>query len=98
MAGFIYITGDGADPEAGKPLNDPLFTKVPTLGACMPNIRRNISLGDHIFVVSSRLEGVQQYVCGAFQVDAKISAFAGVRAVSGKIALGKTKPATYMET
>ncbi len=74
MSGYIYITGDGADPGAGNSLNDPLFTHVPTLGACMPNIRRAVSLGDHIFVVSSKLEKVQQYVLGGFQVDKKISA------------------------
>lgn len=74
MAGYIYITGEGADPGAGRPLNDPLFTRVPTLGACMPNIRRSVSLGDYIFVVSSKLEKVQQYVLGGFQVDKKINA------------------------
>jgi hypothetical protein len=74
MGGRIYITGDGADGGAGKPLNDPLFTGDPTLGACMPNIRRAVELGDFIFVVSSKLERVQQYVVGCFRVKEKISA------------------------
>ena len=76
MKGYIYISGGGADPEVHDNLNDPLFSKVPTLGACMPNIRRLVEEGDYVFVVSGKTVGVQQYVVGGFKVAEKISALA----------------------
>nr|WP_137117912.1 hypothetical protein [Azospirillum argentinense] len=76
MKGYIYITGQGADPAHNNAMKDPLFIRVPTLGACMPNIRRNVSMGDWIFVVSGKTEGVQQYVVGGLRVEEKISALA----------------------
>lgn len=74
MKGYIYITGTGTDPALRGNLNDPLFTKVPTLGACMPNIRRLVTKGDWIFVVSGKVPNVQQYVVGGLQVEQKIDA------------------------
>lgn len=74
MKGYIYITGTGTDPALRGNLNDPLFTKVPTLGACMPNIRRLVTKGDWIFVVSGKVPSVQQYVVGGLQVEEKIDA------------------------
>jgi hypothetical protein len=79
VKGYIYITGSGTDPAARKNLNDPLFTKTPTLGACMPNIRRVVTLGDYIFVVSGKVPGVQQYVVGGMRVEEKISALAAFK-------------------
>src|ERR1700741_4700358 len=79
VKGYIYITGQGADPAAHQNLNDPLFAKVPTLGACMPNIRRVVQLGDYIFVVSGRISTVEQYVIGGMRVDEKIDALAAYR-------------------
>src|SRR5689334_10218754 len=76
MKGYIYITGKGADPAVSESWNDPLFSATPTLGACMPNIRRLVTKGDHIFVVSGKTPGVQQYVVGGFRVEEKISALA----------------------
>lgn len=76
MKGYIYIAGRGADPALRNDLNDPMFGEVPTLGACMPNIRRVVERGDHIFVVSGKTEGVQQYVVAGFEVDEKINALA----------------------
>ena len=76
MKGYIYTMFAGADPGLGWRLTDPIFGKVPTLGACVPNIRRVVLPGDHIFVVSGRASGVQQYVVGGFQVAEKISALA----------------------
>jgi hypothetical protein len=73
MKGYIYITGTGTDPGLRNNLNDPLFGKDPSLGACMPNIRRLVELGDYIFVVSGTAAGVQQYVVGGMQVAEKIS-------------------------
>lgn len=74
MKGYIYITGGGADPSLSNNMNDPIFSRVPTLGACMPNIRRIVEVGDFIFVVSGRSPGVQQYVVGGMQVAEKIHA------------------------
>ena len=76
MKGYIYITSNGTDPGLYNNLNDPLFGKVPTLGACMPNIRRLVTKGDYIFVVSGKAPGVQQYVVGGMRVEEKISALA----------------------
>ena len=76
MKGYVYISGRGADPGEGRCLNDPLFSNTPTLGACMPNIRRAVGMGDHVFVVSGKTAGVQQYVVGGFRVEEKISALA----------------------
>jgi hypothetical protein len=76
MKGYIYITGTGTDPGAHQNLNDPIFAATPTLGACMPNIRRFVSPGDFVFVVSGATAGVQQYVVGGFRVEDKISALA----------------------
>ncbi len=80
MKGYIYITGSGADPGARKNLNDPLlFSRTPTLGACMPNIRRLVVRGDFIFVVSGKIPAFQQYVVGGMQVKEKIDALAAYR-------------------
>ncbi len=76
MDGYIYITGSGADPAERDNLSDPLFGKTPTLGACMPNIRRVVRPGDYIFVVSAKIPTVQQYVIGGIRVAEKIDALA----------------------
>jgi hypothetical protein len=78
MSGYIYITGHGADPALDEHINDPLFTDVPTLGACMPNIRRAVSLGDWIFVISGKRPIVQQYIVGGLRVAEKIDALAAL--------------------
>lgn len=77
--GYIYITGSGTDPAARGNLNDPLFGPIPTLGACMPNIRRLVERGDFIFVVTGKVPGVQQYVVGGMRVEEKIDALAAYR-------------------
>lgn len=76
MKGYIYTMFAGADPGMGWHMTDPIFGKTPTLGACMPNIRRVVFPGDYIFVVSGRVEGVRQYVVGGFAVKEKIHALA----------------------
>jgi hypothetical protein len=42
----------------------------------MPNIRRAVTPGDWIFVVSSKIPAFQQYVVGGLQVKEKIDALA----------------------
>lgn len=60
-------------------MNDPIFGKVPTLGACVPNIRRVVIPGDYIFVISGREVDVRQYVVGGFEVAEKINALAAYK-------------------
>ena len=77
MKGYVYISGTGTDPGALKNMNDPiLFSKTPTLGACMPNIRRVVLPGDFIFVVSGKVPAIQQYVVGGMEVVEQIDALA----------------------
>lgn len=70
---YVYITSSGYDPEKGKNLKDPYLGAIPTLGACMPNIRRLVVPGDQIFVISGKVPGVQQFVIGGFEVAEKIN-------------------------
>lgn len=79
MKGYIYTMYEGADPGHGWDLNDPIFGDVPTLGACVPNIRRAVEIGDYIFVVSGRVRNEKQFVVGGFRVDEKISALAAFK-------------------
>jgi hypothetical protein len=76
VKGYIYTMFAGADPGVGWNMTDPIFGKRPTLGACMPNIRRFVEPGDQIFVISGRVPSVQQYIVGGFAVDEKIHALA----------------------
>lgn len=76
MKGYIYISSPNADPERNRNLNDPIFRRTPTLGGCMPPLRRLVLPGDYVFVVSGMTRGVQQYVVGGFQVAEKIDALA----------------------
>src|SRR5689334_4451772 len=62
MNGYIYTMAAGADPGHGWVMNDPIFGDVPTLGACVPNIRRVVEEGDYIFVVSGRVRNERQFV------------------------------------
>lgn len=78
--GRIYTMYQNADPGMGWQMDDPIFTKKgATLGACVPNIRRAVKLGDYMFVISGKYAGVQQYVIGAFRVDEKINALAAYK-------------------
>ena len=76
MKGYIYITSTGYDPEKGRHLADPyLDGDLASLGACMPNIRKKVVPGDHIFVVSGKIEEAPQYVVGGFEVSEKMHAY-----------------------
>jgi hypothetical protein len=76
MKGYVYITSSGYDPEKGKDLKDPYLGPISTLGACMPNIRRQVVEGDHIFVISGRIPTAPQYIIAGFEVAEKIDALA----------------------
>lgn len=73
----------GADPGRGWRMTDPLLQGTPTLGACMPNIRRAVVPGDYVFVVSGRVPEVQQFVVGGFRVADKIDALAAYQRFPG---------------
>ena len=79
MKGYIYTMYAGADPGHDWTLNDPIFGKLPTLGACVPHIRRAVAVGDHIFVISGNIPGVKQFIVGGLEVADKISALAAYK-------------------
>jgi hypothetical protein len=54
MIGKIFITRSGYDPQLGKHVKDPYLGANPTLGACRPDVRRQLNEGDHIFVISGK--------------------------------------------
>jgi len=74
MIGKIFITSSGYDPEFGRHVHDPYLGPRPTLGACRPDIRRQLKEGDHIFVISGKVPRVNQYVMAGFEIDAKVGA------------------------
>lgn len=76
MASYIFVS-PGSDPGVGKPLNDPILGKGvrPTMGTCRPDLRRLVSIGDSIFVVSGSMGRMQipQYVVGGMEVADKLA-------------------------
>lgn len=74
MKGYIYKLYKDADPATGWIFNDPIFGDPPTLGACVPNVRRNVEIGDWVFCVSGRVQNFQPYIVGGFQIAEKITA------------------------
>jgi len=74
MIGKIFVTRSGCDPVVGKHIKDPYLGPQPSLGACRPDIRKKVQKGDHIFVVSGKVQGFPQVVLGGFEVAEKISA------------------------
>jgi hypothetical protein len=79
MKGYIYRLYRGADPAKGWTFNDPIFGKTPTLGACVPNLRRAVEAGDWVFAISGRVDGYVPYVVGGFEVRRKIDALQAFR-------------------
>jgi hypothetical protein len=74
MIGKIYITSSGYDPQLGKHVKDPYLGPNASLGACRPDLRRQVNEGDHLFVISGKLPNVRQFVMGGFEVAQKIDA------------------------
>src|SRR5579859_2745751 len=79
MVGRIFITRSGYDPQRGKHVKDPYLGPCPTLGACRPDIRRQLEKGDHIFVVSGKIPDFNQFVMGGFEIESKIPAIEAYR-------------------
>jgi hypothetical protein len=76
MVGKIFITRSGYDPQLGKHVKDPYLGPNPTLGACRPDIRKQLTQGDHIFFISGKVPVAPQYVMGGFEIAAKIDPLA----------------------
>ena len=74
MVGKIFITRTGYDPQLGKHVKDPYLGPKPTLGACRPDLRRRLSEGDHIFVISGKVPGAEQFVMGGFEIQTRMNA------------------------
>lgn len=74
MVGKIFITLTGYDPQLGKHVKDPYLGPNPSLGACRPDIRKQLSRGDHIFVISGKVPFANQFVMGGFEIAEKIDA------------------------
>jgi hypothetical protein len=74
MIGKIFITSSGYDPQLGKHVKDPYLGPCPTLGACRPDIRKQLEKGDHIFVISGKIPDFNQFVMGGFEIESKIPA------------------------
>lgn len=74
MIGKIFVTGSRCDPVEGKHVKDPHLGKNPSLGACRPDIRKQVQKGDHVFVVTGKVPGVAQVLLGGFEVEEKINA------------------------
>lgn len=74
MVGKIFITSSGYDPQLGKHIKDPYLGPNPTLGACRPDIRKQLKKGDHIFVISGKIPDLNQFVMAGFEIESKIPA------------------------
>jgi hypothetical protein len=74
MVGKIFITRSGYDPQLGKHVKDPFLGSKPSLGACRPDIRKQLAEGDHIFTISGRVPDANQYIMGGFEIASKIDA------------------------
>ena len=61
-------------PQLGKHVKDPYLGPEASLGACRPDLRRQVKEGDHLFVISGKLPNVRQFVMGGFAVAQKIDA------------------------
>ena len=79
MKGYIYTMYKGADPANGWKMNDPIFKGIPTMGACRPDIRRSLEMGDYVFAISGRVINVKQHVVGSFEVAQKIDALSAYK-------------------
>lgn len=74
MKGRIFITRTGYDPKLGKHIKDPYLGDVPSIGACQSKFRKKLKVGDHIFVITGKVNGANQLVLGGFEIAKKIDA------------------------
>lgn len=74
MIGKLFITRQGYDPQLGHHVKDPHLGKLPSIGACRPDFRSMLRPHDHIFVISGRVRGANQFVMGGFEIAEKLTA------------------------
>jgi len=73
MSSYVFVS-PGSDPGMGRPLHDPMLASGvrPTMGSCRPDLRRNVRVGDQVFVISGSMgpkAAVSQYVIGGLVVE-----------------------------
>ena len=74
MIGKIFITRTGYDPQMGRHIKEPFLSgETATFGACRPDIRKQLGSGDHVFLISGKVKGYDQFVVGGFEIDKQIS-------------------------
>ncbi|EHR01115.1 hypothetical protein Bra471DRAFT_01804 [Bradyrhizobium sp. WSM471] len=71
IIGKVFITSSGYDPQLGKHVKGSYLGPKASLGACRPDVRRQVKEGDHIFVISGKLPNVRQFVMGALRSPRK---------------------------
>ena len=74
MIGKIFITRTGYDPQLGRHIKDPYLGDVPSMGACRTDFRKQLNVGDHIFLISGKVKEADQFVVGGFEVAKKMHA------------------------
>lgn len=74
VIGKIFITRTGYDPQKGKYIKDPYLGDVPSIGACRTDFRKQLNVDDHIFLISGKVKGIDQFVVGGFQIAEKMHA------------------------
>jgi hypothetical protein len=74
VIGKIFITRTGYDPVLGKHVKDPYLGDNPSLGACRPDFRHKLQIGDHLFTISGKVPNAKQFVMCGFEVAEKITA------------------------
>ena len=74
MIGKIFMTRTGYDLQLGSHVKDLYLGPKQSLGACRPDIRRQVRIGDHIFVVAGKVDKGKKFVMCGFRVVRRISA------------------------
>lgn len=73
MFGKVFITRQGYDPARGKHVKDPYLGDNPSVGACRPDVRKQIKIGGQIFIISGKIPELPQFVMGGLEVAEKLS-------------------------
>lgn len=74
MMGKIFITRTGYDPQLGRYIKDPYLGDIPSIGACRTDVRKQLNVGDHLFLISGKVKNANQFVVGGFEIAEKIPA------------------------
>lgn len=74
MIGKIFITRTGYDPQLGKHIKDPYLGGIPSIGACRTDFRKQLNVGDHLFLISGKVKNANQFVVGGFEIAEKMHA------------------------